>query len=240
MAFRILDARRTLVIPDVHNQIDVADKILAAYSDIDQRVFLGDYFDSKGGEPADTPVNALRTAKWLKTMLQFDGNVMILGNHDAPYRWGGFGPLLNSKWHPQKQEQIDRILDRGDWSRVLLTVQVAGWTLSHAGWGRRDNIGDGIKTVCNRAIENLDRGIMDSLFRVGRARGGLVAAGGIIWKDWDGEFEAYPGMKQVVGHTRSDVVRQDGENYCIDTGLKHYAIIEPDGSIQICETQLLG
>ena len=51
--------------------------------------------------------------------------------------------------------------------------------------------------------------------------------GGPLWCDYD-EFVPIPSLNQIFGHTKSDYVRygetDDSKNYCIDTGLNHYAV----------------
>ncbi len=39
---------RTIVIPDIHNKIDIAQKLIDKHSYVDKRVFLGDIYDDFG------------------------------------------------------------------------------------------------------------------------------------------------------------------------------------------------
>ena len=73
------------------------------------------------------------------------------------------------------------------------------------------------------------------LLRAGWVRGGDQAKGGCTWLDWDEEFEDIPGVPQIVGHTIGKEPRWKGASLCLDTQLRHYAVIE-DGKVTVKET----
>lgn len=101
------------------------------------------------------------------------------------------------------------------------------------------------------------------LFKAGSARGGPEPVGGVTWCDWDQEFEPTPGLHQIVGHTPASSVRitmledrtgvitrqtlaldanegkdvNRGEsastNLCLDTRLRHVALLIGDSAVVI-------
>lgn len=78
----------TLVIPDVHQNHDFLNRILAAerVEDFEHVVFLGDIFDSRDIDFRG-PESAAKTATILKDMRRRLGSKLVLlyGNHDVPY-----------------------------------------------------------------------------------------------------------------------------------------------------------
>lgn len=58
------------------------------------------------------------------------------------------------------------------------------------------------------------------VFGVGKSRGGLLLAGGLLWCD-PCEFEGIPGLNQVFGHTRgaaANLSARPGQGWVIDSG----------------------
>ena len=219
---------RTLVIPDIHNDIDRADAIIAQET-FDRVVFLGDYFDDFG----DTPMDSEDVAAWLKHQLMEPNRVCLLGNHDAAYAFKD-RRFRCSGWTPQKQQAIDVIMKPKDWKKLHPACPVDDtYLLTHAGihphWLQnkettRDEVYDFILLRDYFVFENG----FDDLFGAGYSRGGSLPYGGITWLDY-GEFEDSPTFKQVFGHTKGHNIRKTkGGSYCLDTGLAHYAIIEND------------
>ena len=71
---------RTLIIPDIHQQIEHVDELLERESgNYDRVTFLGDYFDSY-----DDSTSIIRTANWLKDKIEnYPDWTSLLGNHDC-------------------------------------------------------------------------------------------------------------------------------------------------------------
>lgn len=219
---------RTLVIPDIHNDIGGADAIIDRET-FDRVVFLGDYFDDFG----DTVGAAQSAAAWLKRQLMEPNRVCLLGNHDAAYAFED-RRFRCSGWTPQKQQSIDVIMKPADWRKLQPACPVDDtYLLTHAGlhphWlptegPGRDEVYDFIRLAHYRVLSTG----FDDLFGAGYSRGGSLPYGGITWLDY-GEFEDSPAFKQVFGHTKGGNIRKTkGGSYCLDTGLAHYAIIEND------------
>lgn len=113
-----------------------------------------------------------------------------------------------------------------------------------------------IEGEAKKALEDARDGFVNPLLMAGRCRGGRAEVGGFNWLDWNYEFEPIPEINQIVGHTiqREGYVMIDSEyaciysnyqttennqrldkyefepkdrfNLCLDTHLRHYAILE--------------
>jgi hypothetical protein len=69
----------------------------------------------------------------------------------------------------------------------------------------------------------INKGMLDELIAdktlshaIGHCRGGIHSCGGILWCDFNKEFEPVDGLRQVFGHTAGKNIRQKGENMCVD------------------------
>ena len=133
-----------------------------------------------------------------------------------------------------------------DWSKLKTHFFADKILYTHAGlnnffvhrsWSKISHIKKFLKETDERLARWTDnvknaRGL--NIFGCGRIRGGDQPVGGLTWNDFR-EHEPIPFLRQVFGHTRRDgFVREKGHDFCIDTGLQHYAIVE-DGYIQICK-----
>ena len=220
---------KSLIIPDIHNRIHVADSIIARHTDVDEIVFLGDFFDNFD----DTPEEAFTTAVWAKSYLNDTKAVVILGNHDMSY---GFPGHRCSGWSLYKQSQIDSVLTEQSWHRFILHYWCQGWLCTHAGFDEGHN--SYIDATCNAALQALRNNKGHYLLNPGYNRGGFQATGGINWQDWN-DLALPKGIRQICGHTQGKeprhLVDNKGEAWCIDTGLRHYGLIV-DGELEIKET----
>ena len=227
---------RTLIIPDVHLKIDRAEWIVSRVPH-DHVVWLGDFFDDFG----DTLDMARDTAKWLaRRMDQADHETFLLGNHDAPYMWG-LRELECSGYHPKKAHAIHAVMPPTVYrERFKLNHMVEGWIMSHAGMHVSvfSNITMDVHPLILHAYHLLHEGVVSPVLRAGWARGGIQAVGGVTWLDWNHEFQPIAGVNQIVGHTPGKTVRSrvttDSKNYCLDTHLNHYGLIE-DGKFSYYE-----
>lgn len=232
---------RTLVIPDVHQQVD---RLIAIYSHyhktVDHTILLGDYFDSFTHRLED--VYAM--CQWLNAAANNPAITLLLGNHDLHYLYPGF------RCSGYKMETKDAIARRlSDEARAA--IKIHAWIgndilCSHAGltaaWLRQLPKPMTLQTWLSR-IEasfvrreylwsdyNLTRKMVTS---VGPHRGGYPTdIGGLLWCDWHHEFEPIPHIRQIVGHTMSPTPGVKGTNWNIDTGLQH-VIVVTDGVVTI-------
>ena len=223
-----------LIIPDIHLKTDRADFILRKEPH-DHATFLGDYFDDFG----DTPADNSKTALWLKSHLDDLNKTFLLGNHDLHYR------VVNNKtvcsgFSVPKFKAINTVLHPNDWNLLHVCSYVQGFFLTHAGV-HPCLFSKDVKSLAELITEGYQDTIHDVFspyFAAGRSRGGSAEYGGITWLDYR-EFTPIKGFSQIFGHTPSLEVRRivggSSDNYCLDTHMKHYAVIQ-DGVVSIKET----
>lgn len=242
---------RTLIIPDIHLDVDWADRMLKLHQP--QRViFLGDYFDPSPraralGQLVAYAGESEDMLRWLADVLTKFGDAAIplIGNHDAPYLFPEFADLfwLNNT-SDDTFEEIEELPNE-----IALLRAAAKWfyfdgassyLFSHAGISAKVFAkADGSVTTTNidrfieAGMEYAEAGKEHPAFAAGRCRGGVQSAGGLIWLDFNAEFEPVPGFKQVMGHTSqlAGVGSKDG-NYAID-GIQTTVALLVDGKLKV-------
>ena len=219
---------RTLIISDIHNTWENAEKIIKL-EDVDNVVFLGDYFDNFG----DDYRVASETADWLAGSLTKKNRIHIMGNHDANYAF----PHRSYKcggYQIDKDEIINLILKETDWKKLPLYTWVGSWLCTHAGLHTHfyDKYSDGIplkswlEETCDVALKTaFENKPAVQILRAGYDRGGSEVYGGIYWGDWC-EFKPIVGINQVFGHSpqrkpqwlvRGNLLNKDyTQNLCLD------------------------
>lgn len=232
----------TLVIPDVHENLEFIERIMNRYGHIRKKVLLGDWLDS-----FEYHANPLYHLKTLYEILDNPDNDIVAGNHDIQYLFPKVKALGSSGWRQKNLDVLQETLSeehRIKWTKLHKWVRTKGktWLLSHAGFhptkiehpvfGVTEQY---IELLTSGAIEQLRLGQMSHLVAPGWRRGGhRDEIGGVTWLDWR-DFKPVAGINQIVGHTHGNLVREfrteDSENYCLDTGQRHVAIIEPDGKV---------
>lgn len=206
---------RTLVIPDIH-ETPLKVRVILEMNKYDQVIYLGDWFDSF----TSTPEGVKATKDLLNQELAKENRFFCWGNHDIHYgdrgcRCSGF-----------EQSTYWQVADI-NFSKFQVAHEIDGWLLSHAGFRPET------KNLIDKALNGESDDHVYSM--VGRARGGYDKFGGPLWLDWNHEFKPIPGIKQIVGHTPANEVRCLDGNYCLDTGLRHYGIID-NGSLLVIQT----
>ena len=73
----------TLIIPDVHEKIDLADHIVNQFPQVQKRIWLGDYLDSF--EYENQPEHWTKVCEWMDRISQDPKNILLIGNHDVHY-----------------------------------------------------------------------------------------------------------------------------------------------------------
>jgi hypothetical protein len=234
---------KTLVIPDVHNRIGLAERIALDFgADCDSVVFLGDYFDDFN----DTPVDAAETAEWLVRSMSYKNRVHLLGNHDITYLVSSIYTCSGYTW--KKKDEIQHIFKAKKWSlNIGENIKLYHWVgdvlLTHAGlsqhfWekisGQKEFDKKMFEKIMGEAQGALERREFHPVLSAGYARRGRQQFGGILWNDYNDEFMPISGLSQIFAHTPDYSPRQSqcSENYCIDTLLLYAAVIE-DGKINI-------
>lgn len=240
---------RTLILPDIHDQIERANEIIEREPH-DQLIFHGDFFDSFGGGVAEARATASQVKEWLDS-----GAICLLGNHDMAYGWGQKISHICTGYTLQKSLVINSILTPADWGKFRLHTwlgDVQPWLLSHAGvhgfWLdgiRPGRYVDFINEQCEDAWINLNRGDYHYLLDVGKRYGGEQKFGGINWLRWK-DMEPITGINQIFGHTPGRAVRyllaRQTTNVCLDTNLRDYAIFDTEGetTLRLCSLSELG
>lgn len=215
------------VIPDVHNKVDVAQKILDENTGkADLFVFLGDYFHSFGDEDSDMLV----TGRWLTECIKRKDVVCLIGNHDASHM---HQDARCSGWSRGKQAYWDLMAKSDEFFNgcdLMSSFTTGDLVLTHAG------VYDGIDfEECVTAVNNLkNHGLYDGRFLDAHFRdGGSMNPAGILWgRPQYNKVDESVGY-QIFGHTEFRRPVQKGKWTCLDTGLGHYAVVyfDVDGNV---------
>ncbi len=196
---------KELVIPDIHQRISALERILDRWEkEVDRVIFLGDYFDEKGAGLHDTD-NADTTISWLLDSLKQTNRIHLLGNHDLSYRWPN-GYSCSGR-QDSTVHLVDSIFSEDDWSQFHYAISTQGWLISHAGFhplflgslSDNESLIDQALTMATSLQTSPDPEA--ELLQAGAARGGELDFGGIVWLDWNYEFQPIEGINQLVGHT---------------------------------------
>src|SRR5262245_12396458 len=125
--------RRWLILPDIHDQIQKANRIIERQPH-DCLLLLGDFFDSTRAGVT----HAADTAKQVKKWLNAPETICLLGNHDMSYGWGGMNRrLICPGYHADKRVVINGTVTTSDWQKFRLHIWIESekesWLVSHAG-----------------------------------------------------------------------------------------------------------
>lgn len=214
-----------LIIPDIHEKYKKMMRILEKYeSKVEKIIFLGDYFDSFG----ETFSEFENMVTFIDDKISKPNYIFLYGNHDLHYlynhRW-----LQCSGFEYEKKKYLEEY--RKDFICKFKPIHVEdNFIFSHAGLCERfihPQVGpsDLELYVTEKCIYALNSGHSDPILMPSYVRGGQQAVGGITWCDFS-EFEPVEGYYQIFGHTCKKQYRMAGdENYCIDTDLKHIALV---------------
>lgn len=224
---------KVVIIPDIHNQYGIAEQIIKRENP-DQIIFLGDYFDSF----YDTIEEASNTASWLATSLRKANRIHLIGNHDLSYMTDN--PKLKcSGYSEQKHVVIKKY--KINWKKLQLYHWIDDqWLCTHAGLSNLfykemtdTKSPSDIMEFSQKDLDKIDDvNYKHKFFQAGRARNGSAKVGGILWCDYNEEFQPIPDLKQIFGHTPlpspSHLTFKDigSEHICLDTGLRNYTIYE--------------
>ena len=246
---------KTIIISDLHNRSYWVEDALSSslLQPYDRVIFLGDYFDDFG----DTPNDVYMSAKWLKSSLEKPNRIHLYGTHDIWYRFPSNPYIRASGNTVEKYYAIQSIINPNDWNQLKLYHYEQNYLMTHAGihsylisWyvSRNRNIFDKyivnnnlqldsqniinmiIKPATEDALDTISEDFADPWLDAGFARRGSQLIGGIIWLDWNQEFEPIPGLNQIVGHTEHTAPQEkstgNSNNYDLDTRNNHIGILE--------------
>lgn len=234
---------QTLIIPDIHEDMEFVDRIMKRYKSIRKKVSLGDWMDS-----FEYHAQPLWHLKVLYELLDDPDFTIVAGNHDLQYLFPGVGALGCSGWRQKNLEVINESLSaehRAKWTKLHTWVDTPekSWLVSHAGYHPTKVVHpvlgvtrQYIDLLATQAVEKLQMGEMSHLVAAGWRRGGhRNEIGGVTWLDWR-DFKPVAGINQIVGHTHGHLVRElhtdESNNYCLDTK-RHVILVEEDGSVKV-------
>lgn len=232
------DGKKIVVFSDVHNEFHKTIKIIESEK-ADYNVCLGDWFDSFF---YDNTYNYKQTAEYLvNEFLPKDNNITLYGNHDLHYLFNNKYTMC-SGYEKRKQDAIDEVLE----GVVIVNkfkwyIWIDNFLCTHAGLHgnfidpmckNNDDIDSFLEKEAKRADSFLISEKVHWFWGAGKSRGGGYKQGGIVWLDFNDEFEPVDGLNQIVGHTNQRTNScawkfvKDSDNYCIDCFQNQYLVIE--------------
>lgn len=199
-----------LILPDIHDQVLVADQIISAAPRHDRTILLGDYFDSFGDDAAISG----RTATWIKERISDPEFTFLMGNHDISYAYPSIRAYAKCPgWDLEKHGAVISSLTQADFERFAFTHTVNDILFTHAGLtapfskfledrGHHDgDVMEHLPAITQQAFDYARCGKEhDLLAPIGYVRGGNAQDGSITWADLC-EFKPVPGIYQIFGHT---------------------------------------
>ena len=232
---------RTLVVGDVHLRLTQVRLILDRFSNVDRRVFVGDFFD----DFEDTVERTVEMAEYARDVIAADTNTRILyGNHDIQYAIPFREGLLCSGWAPGKAFALKDPAFQPLWDKFEPFAWVDDFLVTHAGvhgsflQGYEANVDERLRELWKETVTALEQREVHPLLRAGATRGGGNAVGGITWLDWNREFQPVAGLNQIVGQTPDERVRlkedkaNKSANWNVDTYLRQVVVVE-DGEVMV-------
>lgn len=245
--------KRILVFSDPHQDAERVKKILRK-ENYDFAVCLGDWFDSHFHQTAS---DLASTCNLVKT-LPFKKNFLTLfGNHDLHYLFSnhyaqcsGYTDEKDTAIADALHPKIGEIRDKFQWY-----VWIDDILCTHAGVHpyffpphlelTKEGITAWLDDQCKYADVSLCNGGTHWFYRAGLARYGEQKIGGVVWMDFDEEFEPVDGLRQIVGHTfnhtgfgvrvhhsNGNLNLAEANDLCIDCNVAQYLIIH-NGKVKI-------
>lgn len=249
----VINEKRTLCIPDIHQNVEWATTILDnERGNYEQVVQMGDIFDSHFEPPEVASVKETAEFALALTNNAWGPTTILWGNHDIPiaesfrhtsrHRTPDFLFTECSGYTNNKAKTVNKVLKWADWTKREWFMMVNGRLISHAGfaepyWNQDITVDANLVELYKQGKEAISRIGFDNhpFFAVGVTRGGLCEFGGPAWLDWNNEFIDRLPVPQLVGHTKAEFnwYSKKGNSLCIDACQTTYAIIEPNGDISL-------
>lgn len=203
-----MNTKITLIIPDIHHKVDLADKIIK-HVGADVVICLGDVFDDFN----DDANMVQKSAEWLVDFVKKPNHIFCWGNHDMHYafpeRW-----FQCSGFEMWKYNIISNIVSHECWDKLkYYHILDKTWLLTHAGLHNlhlpseianlKDNRSKFLESISKCLDDEIIKGRRNEswIFHAGRSRGGHQRVGGITWCDYEREFHPIAGLNQIFGHT---------------------------------------
>lgn len=217
-----------LIIPDVHEEVAKVRRILKQFPNVLGRIWLGDFFDFFRSTEESTE----ETCELLNEILEGD-DALCIGNHCNHYMFDNRNMRCSGFDHSRRIQIHSKVNVRRWRERAQLFHVRDDYYFSHAGF-HPSLIPQGLEKEerlswlmkrCQESVDRASAGEFPTFFRAGYSRGGDHPVGGPNWMDWS-DFQEIPTMPQIVGHSKASKVRQKGDSYCIDTALRHVALLD--------------
>ena len=220
---------RTLIIPPVHERLDMLDACESLIDRAERVVVMGNLFDT-----LDTHNFVAGMCTWLLSHSKDRKFTFLYGPHDAHYvfkhRW-----FRCAGYNEETQRKVDTYLAEVDFTDWKLWTKAGDYLVSHAGFcpnTQRLITPDAHK----QALENARKDGFHPLWMPGECRGGPVGAtGGPLWLDWDKEFKPILDLQerpinQIVAHTEhaDGKVHMRGKNYSMNCQFKYVLWVDGD------------
>lgn len=226
---------KVLFLSDIHQEYDKAEKIIAAESP-DRIVCLGDLFDSFYRL---SEADVMGTINLYQKIVNNPANIMLFSNHDIGYHYGDNPTIGCSGFSRSKKAKINSIITPNEWDKIQWYCVVDDILCTHAGLSKT-LVPEEYRANINSVCEFLDKEAIDAnryfrnrkshwFWEAGQARGGRAPFGGILWNDFQYEYDPIPTIKSIMGHTSGTKVRAFNSVYkdhiCIDSEMFEYLTI---------------
>jgi hypothetical protein len=240
-----------IVIPDIHQCLHFAEKILQRHPHADRYIFLGDYFDCLEEIDNKNYFSMSNTCEWLNSQYRKLGPraTWLIGNHDLSYI-STYIPLSArvdkrmaefyacSGWTASKASVFNKYIDPEFVSSLQICAFSENFVCSHAGFHAYHFMPylsefENIKRIHEKWEQEksfFSKEAYHWIGQVGKCRGGNYEIGSPVWLDWDHEFKPLHRVRQIVGHTdgnsvRSKIHQPEELDYCIDSHRSSYAVL---------------
>ena len=234
--------KKIVVFSDVHNEINKTKKIIEK-ENADYNICLGDWFDSFN---LDDTLHYKLTAEYLvnEFLPKKKNNVTLFGNHDLHYFFKNQHTMC-SGFERRKHEAIWEVIPNFSFvDKFKWYIWIDDYLCTHAGLHpnfidpackNNEDINTFLKKESERADVALTSQMEHWFYNAGFSRGGKQRQGGIVWLDFNDEFECVNGLNQIVGHTpqRNGTCSvltnaENSDNMCIDCFQNQYLVIQDE------------
>ena len=186
-----------IFVGDIHGRVSLVKRIREQFKS-EKKIFVGDVVDSF----TETIADQVEAVNIICDMTETGEAVYVAGNHEFSYlkpetmRASGYKPALAAHMMTLKHRLWKCMVPFAVMSKAKILVTHAGMTSNLFAKMPKDDIGD-IRVMLDRLLKRDDAWV----YRVGTARMGTAAYGGIFWCDANKEFSPITGIRQVFGHT---------------------------------------
>jgi len=235
--------KKILIFADPHQDIKKLHRIIK-HESADINICLGDWFDSFY---FDDDKNYAQTAEYMLGFINKPNNYTLYGNHDLNYLFNN-DLARCSGYEDRKYTAINEIINN-DRLHIQNTFKwhfvIDGYLCTHAGihptyipphCKNMTHISEYLDVEGEKSLLALRTCDNHWFFKAGRGRGGFYKVGGIVWLDFNVEFDPIDDLPQIVGHTHRRIQKiechrsegfmnpLDANNLCIDTNLQEYLV----------------